>query len=76
METITISTTYSLKYQIKGHEYYKVSPCGKVFNCKRGKQIKRVLNGGSVGYWIADKFYTLKQLRTKLEIIKCTKLPF
>jgi len=76
MEKITISTTYDLKWQINGHENYCISPCGKIFNIQRGTQIKRTLNGGSVGYWIGKKFYTLKELRSQLTIIENTKTPF
>lgn len=74
METISISTTYTLKWYI--NDTYKVSTCGNVFNVKRGVKLKRVLNGGSVGYWIGKEFVTLKELRTRLKKIEKTKLPF
>jgi len=76
MKTITISITYSLKWQIKGFENYKVSPCGKIFNMLRNKEVKRVRNGGSIGFWIKDNFFTLSELRKKLELIKETDCPF
>ncbi len=76
MLKIIISNTYTLKWKIKGYDNYKVSTCGKIFNCQRRKQIKRVLNGGSVGFWIKGKFFTLKQLREKLELIKHSDCPF
>jgi len=66
MQTIRISTTYKLKFFVRGHEHYVVSPCGKVFNRQRGKMLKRVMNGCAPGYYIASKFYTLKQLREML----------
>jgi len=66
MQTIRISTTYQLKWMVKGHEHYVVSPCGKVFNRQRGKMLKRAMNGCTPGYYIASKFYTLKQLREML----------
>jgi len=68
---------YNLKWQIKFAPNYKVSICGKVFNLKTGKELKRTINGGySVGYWINSKFFTLKKLRNNLEIIKEIELPF
>lgn len=76
MQTITISTTYTLKWQIKGLDHYKVSVCGKVFNSQRNREIKKVLNGSSVGFWIAKDFLTLKELSTKLEKIPETICPF
>lgn len=35
-----------------------------------------VLNGGSLGFWIAGNFETLNTLRTKLTKIKEEELPF
>lgn len=74
MKTITISTTYTLKWYI--NDTYKVSTCGNVFNTKRGIKIKRVLNGGSVGYWIGKEFVTLKELRSRLNKIEDIEIPF
>lgn len=74
MKTITISTTYTLKWYI--NDTYKVSTCGNVFNTKRGIKIKRVLNGGSVGYWIGKDFVTLKELRSRLKKIEDIEIPF
>lgn len=74
MEKITISTTYTLKWYI--NDTYKVSICGNVFNTKRGIKLKRVLNGGSVGYWIGKEFVTLKELRKRLNKIETVKIPF
>lgn len=77
MDSITISTTYTLKWSIDKSEHYKVSKCGKVFNCKRGKEIKRCYVGGTLGYCIEGKFTSLKQLRKRLILIpKKEKLPF
>ena len=76
METITISKTYKLKWQITGYENYKVSPCGKIFNVKSGKEIKRTLNGSTVGFWIKDKFFTLEKLRKLLIKIEYSDCPF
>ena len=72
----SISVSYNLKWQIKNRPYYKWSECGKLFNTQTGRQIKKVLNGGSIGYWIAGEFITLKNLRPKLEKIPIEILPF
>ena len=74
METMSISTTYTLKWYI--NDTYKLSTCGNVFNTKRCVKLKRVLNGGSVGYWIGKEFVTLKELSSRLKKIETTKLPF
>ncbi len=71
---ITISKSYDLKWQLKNFPHYKFSSCGKCFNTKRGKEVKRVLIGYTQGFCINGKFRSLKQLRNelvKIEIINC-----
>ena len=65
----TISVTYRLKWRLKTDHKYQWSECGKLFNVSRGRLKRKVLNGGSIGYWIGTKFYTLAQLRQQLELI-------
>jgi hypothetical protein len=65
-----------LKWEIKNNISYKVTDCGKVFNIKTGRLLKRCYNSGSIGYWIAGKFYTLKTLRRMLVKIDKVDLPF
>lgn len=72
----TISIRYALIWQVKNAEHYKVSKCGKVFNCMSGKCLKRTVNGGSIGYWLQGKFYTLQRLRQLLERINSDDYPF
>lgn len=72
----TISINYTLKWQLKNKSNYKWSVCGKLFNCKTGRQIKKCYNGGSVGYWIDEKFITLSNLRKQLVKIEDTYCPF
>ena len=72
----SISVNYVLKWQCKFANHYKWSKCGKLFNMKTGKQIKKTLNGGSVGYWIASKFYTLNALKSQVELIPKEQTPF
>jgi len=76
MKTITVSKTYSLKWQVKGHEHYAISPCGKIFNLKKIRLIKRIRVGSSIGYCIDGKFMTLTALRPMLEKITESELPF
>lgn len=71
-----ISVNYSLIWQHKDQHHYKFTRCKKCFNTKRGKQIKMVLNGGSLGFWISGKFETLSKLRLNVEKIKNTNYPF
>jgi hypothetical protein len=72
----TISINYRLKWRLRFDHRYQWSECGKLFNVCRGRLKKKVLNGGSIGYWIGNKFYTLDVLRKELEIIPNDKLPF
>ena len=72
----TISINYSLKWQYDPLPYYKWSKCGKLFNCRTGKQIKKTMNGGSIGYWIAGKFITLETLKSQLSKIQYDYSPF
>ena len=72
----TISVTYSYKWTLDFNSDYVFTDCGKCFNLKRSKQIKKVLRGYSVGYNIASKFYTLTNLRKHLVKIKKQETPF
>lgn len=65
----TISVTYTLVWQIDFAPEYKFSKCKKLFNCQRSKEIKQVMNGGSIGYCIRGRFYSLSKLRNKIEKI-------
>ncbi len=71
-----ISISYTLKWQCKFAHHYKWSKCGKLFNVKTGNQIKKTLNGGSIGYWIGCKFYTINKLRQQVELIQKETCPF
>jgi hypothetical protein len=65
----TFSIDYTCKYQLSFADNYKWSTCGKCYNAKTGRLIKQVIKGGCIGYVIQGKFYSLKKLRTKLELI-------
>jgi hypothetical protein len=66
----TISITYTLVYEISFAHHYKFTKCKKLINCQRCKEVKKVMNGGSIGYCIESKFYTLSNLRKYLQKIK------
>lgn len=72
----TISVKYDLIWQHKDYPQYQFTRCKKCFNVQRGKQVKMVLNGGSIGYWIAGNFETLNSLRNRLIKIIHENLPF
>ena len=72
----TISISYDLKWRYKKAHHYQWTTCGKLINTRTNKVIKKVVNGRSVGYWIAGNFTTLKNLRTKLELIPKDECPF
>ncbi len=72
----SISIRYTLKWRLKNDHKYQWSKCGKLFNVQRGRLKKKVVNGGSIGYWIGKEFYTLNNLRNNLELIPKYKLPF
>lgn len=72
----TISITYTLIYEISFASHYKFTTCKKLINCQRCKEVKKVMNGGSIGYCIQSKFWTLKKLRPYLQKINKHKPPF
>jgi hypothetical protein len=73
---ITVSTTYDVIWQLKDHTHYKFTKDGICINSKRNKIVKRVKNGGSIGYCISGKFYSLTSLRNELEKIVKIECPF
>lgn len=77
MKTITISTTYKLKWQLKELPHYQITECSNIINIRTGKLLKRSVNGGySVGYWINKKFIPLSKLNEHCEKIKHIEIPF
>lgn len=68
METISIK--YTLVWRFKDYQYLKITRCRKVFNTKTNKQLKQVLNGGSIGYWVsAEKFIPTSKVNANIELI-------
>ncbi len=73
---LTISATYTLKYEIDFANHYKFDNRKQRWNMRSGRQIKKVYCGGSLGYCICGKFYSLTYLRKHLVKIKTEILPF
>ena len=71
-----VQVIFTVKWQFKEYPYYKISTCKKVINCKTGKIIKCTKNGGSVGYFIAGKFYKKSNINDFIEVIQKSKCPF
>jgi len=72
----TISINYALHFELSFAPNYKWTKCGKCFNTKTGRQIKKVLQGRCIGYRIDGKFYSLTFLRRKLQRITQPICPF
>jgi hypothetical protein len=73
----TITANYALKWLVDFAPEYRVTKCGKMFNTRTGRMLKRCYNGGSIGYWIRGKWWPLGKLRARLGLIdKLTKYPF
>ena len=62
----TVSAIYGYNYVLSFAPEYKFTVCRKCINSKRGKEIKQVRVGGSIGYNINGKFYSLTKLRKYL----------
>jgi len=73
----TITVTYTLEFRLKKHNHYQMTKCGKMFNVKSGRQIKKCSNNGSIGYWIGKKFLVIsKGIKILEKIPKNNTLPF
>jgi len=67
MELITVK--YQIKWRLTINHNYGVSKCGKMFNIKKGKEIKKTVKGLTPGYWIGRDFIPLEKLRSQIELI-------
>jgi len=65
----SFTVKYTCKYQLSFANNYKFSTCGKCYNSKTNRLIKQIIKGGSIGYIINGNFYTLTNLRSKIEKI-------
>jgi len=68
----------SCKYRLDFAPHYVFTINHKLLvNLQSGKVIKQIMKGGSIGYVISGKFYSLTKLRENLEVIpKKEKKPF
>lgn len=74
MSSITVN--YTLIWCLDFADNYQWTKCGKCFNVKTNKQLKKVYNNGCIGYNINGKFKSLTYLRKHLIKIKTNLLPF
>ena len=72
----TITKSISFKWKLNFSEHYQWSTENKLYNRKTMREIKKTVNGYSVGYWISKKFYTLENLRNCLVKIEKINYPF
>lgn len=71
-----IQFDYNLKWVFKEYPHYAITSCKKVINIHRGKIVKKVVNGGSIGWWVAGSFIPQSKINNFVELIKKEKLPF
>ena len=71
-----ISVNYTLIYELSTDNKYKWTKCGKCFNTKTGRELRKRYNSGCIGYYINGKFKSLTALRKQLVKIKETETPF
>jgi len=76
MNTFTVTKTLKQTYHVKDIDGYSFCSDKKLYNLKTGNEIKQTVNGGSYGYWIQSKFYTLKRLKPLLVRPKRFDCPF
>ena len=71
-----INVKYTCKYRLKIAPHYLFTTCGLCYNSKTGRLIKQVTNNNCIGYIIDGKFKSLTYLRTQLERITKSDIPF
>ena len=76
MKNTLVSNSYRLVWEYSESPNYKFTQCGKCINTQRGKELKKVLNGYTVGFCLNGKFNSLSQIREKLQKIKKVNVPF
>ncbi len=73
---ITITKSIVFKWKLDFNSDYQLTTDGKLYNIKTMREIKKTVNGYSVGYWIGKKFYTLITIRKHLIKINRQYCPF
>ena len=64
------------KWKTTLSDNYQWTDKGKLYNVKTGREIKKTVNGYSVGYWICGKFITLTKLKSTLVKVTDIHCPF
>jgi len=62
----TIAQSIVFKWKLDFNSDYSWATNGKLYNTKTMREIKKTVNGYSVGYWIGKRFWTLPNLRKHL----------
>lgn len=70
-----VTQQIDIKFKIKNTNY-GVTANGRIFNLKRGNELKKTVVGTTIGYCINGKFKSLKTLRKHIEQIKINDCPF
>ncbi len=74
---LEFTVKYVAKWQINFAKNYVFTKCGLCYNTQSGRLIKQTTKNYTIGYIIKSKFYSLKVLRTHLELIpKKDECPF
>lgn len=63
---MTIFIPVEIVWFIKGIDGYGFGKDKNLYNFKLTRKVKQSTNGGSIGYWIGKKFYSLNKLRPLL----------
>lgn len=73
---ITITKSIVFKWKLDFNSDYQWTTNGKLYNTKTMREIKKTVNGYSVGYWVGKKFHTIQKLRSQLVKIEKEPCPF
>lgn len=72
-----ITLNFTCKYTFDFDEdFVFIEKYNFLVNLKTGKILKQVMKGGSIGYVLKGKFYSLKFLKDHLVKIKKKNVPF
>lgn len=72
----TAYISISFEWKLSFNDSYKWTKEGELYNSKTMRKIKKTVNGYSIGYWIAGKFYTIKNLKKSVVKIETEFCPF
>lgn len=64
-----VQVNFKVYWQFKELNYYKVTKCKKIINCRTGTILKQCVKGGSIGYYIGNDFIKRKDLNNNIELI-------